>query len=535
MQFLLVLILISLGAIAETRPVSDGIVVLFKEASEAQKNSLHQKLNATLTFRSELLNMDQLSAPQNAETLCQEYVKENIVQYCEVLFELAPPSIVNNECNDTELHHFLEPLQKIMNNFNPSECELVPSAEAPKDARVNPHLSLLWAQEQIGNDLVKEELKTTTEITHALFDSGYDFKTIEGHFSGDLKNKTFGHDVGHGTKTANLLNSPSQYGIAVDSKITHAVDGYSGDYLKSFETLIRANAAITTLEINTLCQLSACAKTMGANTHGKVSQTLIRKLTERSVVVAAAGNFHPEGSKDNIASSDVIIVGSSEPYGTVSWYSDESTDVTILAPSGGSGVAVKKKESYEQYPGTSGAAPLVSGSLSNVMQVLGTLSQREAKTLLQKTATKTVATDIKPQKNGAGVLNSYKMFKVSQRLKEKGWPANKESLLNDPGLYHFKNEAKEHLNLAKKLIEKGSCQDMRDAFKEARKAFLLNQDEESGKLVEEFYRSLKYFQNASFYSNLDKTKLKSYLEANMKGDKIHPSIKRAHSMLERAK
>ena len=533
MQFLLVLLFISLGVKAETRPVSDGIVVLFKHATDSQKDSLHQKLNSKLAFRSDSLNMDQINADQDPETLCQEYVKESIVQYCEVLFEQTPPSLVSADCTDTELDNFLVPLQKIMGNLRATGCELVPKAPTPKGAKPTEGLSLLWAQQQIGNDLVKAELKTSSVVTHAILDSGFDFKSIDGKVPGTLKGKTYGHDTSHGTKTANLLNSPSQYGIAIGSEIVKAVDAYSGQYLKAFEALMDGQAAITTLELNILCQLSACKQTLGTNTGGKVTQDLVRKLTQRSVVVAAAGNFYPEGSKDNVAGSDVIIVGSSEPYGAVSWYSDESSDVTILAPSGSSGIAVKKNNTYELYSGTSGATPLVSGSINNVIQVLGPLSQKDAKTLLQKTATKTVVTEVEPKKNGAGVLNSYKMYRVALRLKEKGWPQNKMALLQDPSIFDFADEAEAQLKLAKKLIEKGSCEDMKKAFASARKSFLLNQTHESAKLISDFYKSLNYFQDASFYDNLDKRNFKSYLEQNMNGTKIHPSIKRAHQMTQK--
>lgn len=536
MRFILVLLFICSSVMAETPAVTQGIIVLFKQATDEQKNALHQKLNATLAFRSDSLNADQISANIDSETLCQEYQKENIVQYCEVLFEMTPPAFVSaDDCRNNELQDFLEPLKKVMSSLTTTGCKLVPSVPLAKNAKATEGLSLLWAQQQIGNDLVKEELVAGSSVTHAILDSGFDFKSIDGKFSDKLKNKTYGHDAKHGTKTANLINSPSHFGAATKSEIVTAVDGYSGEYLKSFDSLLKSQAQVTTLEIHTLCQLSGCSKTMGAGTDGKVSQALIKSLTNKTIVVSAAGNFYPEASKDNVAGSDVIIVGSSDPYGTVSWFSDESNDVTILAPGGGPGVSIHHKDGYEQYWGTSSAAPLVSGSISNIIHVLGSLSQKEAKTLLQKTATKIVVTEIPPKRNGAGLLNSYKMFKVAQKLKTKGWPINKEALLNDPSNFDFSSEAKTELELAKKHIEKGSCEDMKKAFSHARKSFLLDQNSEAVALVENFYKSLNYPQDASFYSNLEKSKLKSYLEANMKDAEIHPSVKRAHSMLEKAK
>ena len=75
---------------------------------------------------------------------------------------------------------------------------------------------------------------------------------------------------------------------------------------------------------------------------------------------------------------------------------------------------------YKQFSGTSGATPLVTGSLAGFEWLSGYHpTAEEAKILLEKTAILTQHSHDKPRRNGVGMLNAYKLGMVGKRLKEK--------------------------------------------------------------------------------------------------------------------
>ncbi|RYZ67800.1 MAG: hypothetical protein EOP05_17250 [Proteobacteria bacterium] len=122
---------------------------------------------------------------------------------------------------------------------------------------------------------------------------------------------------------------------------------------------------------------------------------------------------------------DAILTGVISSSGLVAPFSSEGADVTILSPS----------ESF-----TSQAQPLTAGSLVNVMAMLPGITPRELKQILVATALHSANT---PKSNGVGVLNSYRMVKVADRLQH-GWPNNRATLATKE-LFDFRQEAAEIL------------------------------------------------------------------------------------------
>ena len=114
-------------------------------------------------------------------------------------------------------------------------------------------------------------------------------------------------------------------------------------------------------------------------------------------------------------------------------------------------------------------------------------SPREAKLLLEKTATPTVHSHEKPRKNGVGLLNSYKLGEVAKRLKKKCGKSSfcfKREIRKDEN-YHFEfdKSLKEDilrgfpecsLERGDKEDKKSHCGEKGRIFKRLRQAILLN-------------------------------------------------------------
>ena len=116
---------------------------------------------------------------------------------------------------------------------------------------------------------------------------------------------------------------------------------------------------------------------------------------------------------------NAIIVGNLDTNGSRHPASQQGPEVFIMAPSGDHLTTVGRNNHYRRFSGTSGATPLVTGSLAGFEW----LSQyhptpQEAKKLLEKTAIPTQYSNKSPRQNGVGMVNSYKLAMVGKRLKE---------------------------------------------------------------------------------------------------------------------
>ena len=227
---------------------------------------------------------------------------------------------------------------------------------------------------------------------------------------------------------------------------------------------------------------------------------VFQKLSPPAIVVTVAGNEFPERLEDVKTKAsknfDAIIVGSFSPKGFVSDFSNSGEEVHILAPSDNWITSAGINREYEKFGGTSGATPLVTGSLAAFEWLSGYHpTSNEAKILLEKTATPTLHSHEEPQVNGVGLLNAYKLGEVAKRLKQKCKDKSlfcfKEEILNAEN-YHFDLEKwdkdlKKDLSKAfpncvteKKPVdssEVSNCEEKGEVFKRLRKAVLLNPKE----------------------------------------------------------
>ena len=225
----------------------------------------------------------------------------------------------------------------------------------------------------------------------------------------------------------------------------------------------------------------------------------LHSLSPPSVIVVAAGNSERgfsvnEGQSRASEKSDLILTGAFSHHGFVSDYSSQGNEVHILAPSSPS---LKSNNLTSAKPfgggitgftGTSGAAPLVTGSLAG-FELMSDYhpSPSESKELLERTALPTVHSHESPRKNGAGLLNSYKLGMVGKRLKEKcqnKGPGCFQREIKNPSNYQFTVDESLESEVSrvfpscslsgKKRGRGGDCSEVERVFNNLRKAVLLN-------------------------------------------------------------
>ena len=186
---------------------------------------------------------------------------------------------------------------------------------------------------------------------------------------------------------------------------------------------------------------------------------------------------------------NAIIVGNLGTNGQRHHSSQQGPEVFIMAPSGSHLTTVGRNGHYSRFSGTSGAAPLVTGSLAGFEWLSNYHpTPAEAKKLLEKTAIPTLHSNENPRKNGVGMVNAYKLARVGKRLKEQcgqdiacfkrainnsatySWPA-------DTGLLSAVDQAFPECSqsaCASLVSQPAVCQNKAQVFKRLRKQALLN-------------------------------------------------------------
>lgn len=397
------------------------------------------------------------------------------------------------------------------NGEQPKACQLVPVASFKPllDGKLSP----FWAQEYIGADLAREAAANEggAETPVGILDAGFENNEITGKISKGANSNLYSPHS-HGTAVANLINGAAPVGVSGLARL-EALGGIGrSELLKSLLAIRSKDVSI----VNASLYLEDFYK-------DELIRPLLKKLLTKSIWVVAAGNsnlreidlpfgWEPPRSRmqsGNTQISEVITAGSISPYGTLSDFSNEGENVTVLAPS--DRWVLSKTNEISRFGGTSGAAPLVTGALANVLALLPDLSLEEASELLRRTAQPTINSHQRPQRNGAGLLNAYKLVEVAKRLKNAGWPKGRKQLINDPSIYNFSELARVLLAEGKKLLQEDDCQKKRDGLSKIRRSFLLDYNDESRKILISIYGRENFSANASFYKSFDRQDFKPVL------------------------
>jgi hypothetical protein len=493
----------------------------FKAATaENEKNKLHQKLGAKLLYRAknfpvdvlEITEQPNLKIPFSEVAICELYLHSNLVEHCEPTKMLPPPVELCRQVSEVKKMAFA--------TLSREKCNLFPD----DDLIETPGLPARWSQLRIGADLVRNEFKelakhggiSSNEVNVGNIDGGFDISGSGARGSSrEMTTQSGGEYPDHGTKAVNLIAGFDDYGASTKARISFIRDGYSapGKFLQSLDEAISEKTEVVNLEIHMLYQ----AREQSESWLGE-RNVLIKAVNDASkkmIVVGAAGNQYPKGSGSDSAykNDDLIVVGSADPFGLVSDFSDESPDVTVLAPSD-SYQRVKGKDPTDTYfGGTSGAAPLATAAVADIKAILGDLNGAEAAKILKLSSTKMPITNVLPQKNGAGMLNSYRAVMIAARLKKMGWPTDRTGLLKAAEKWDFKDLAEQNVKFAERDLVAGDCSRFRLAFDSLRKAVLLDeQSDKARQMLATIYEAQEYNIEARYLHNLKTENLKIFLK-----------------------
>ncbi|HAZ11379.1 MAG: hypothetical protein A2X86_20130 [Bdellovibrionales bacterium GWA2_49_15] len=430
---------------------------------------------------------------------------------------------------------------------------------------INGKQTAYWAQEMVGADLASEYMQKLkarennaigiTEVPVGIIDSGFSLTTLrrdrfvgnalacrqavracnpdaadfilQGHTTEEvdaiMKNHPFhtcaqmnascppdiATDPGHGTQVGNLIIGEPPMSSTSEARVSMvetfgAANSGSGSSAALMDTFHAATPRPRIVNLSMQCHLEIRSNCQNWPPH-------YQSLAQQTVVVKSSGNHYPEEVDPITKAINGIVVGSLAPSGLASQFSQEGPEVTISAPSDltilSRGTADKGDEragsQYTRFSGTSGAAPMVTSALSNVLALLPNITTDELKVLLKKTAVPTVGTI--GGLNGAGSLNALKLVEVAHRLKAAHWPsAEARAMLSTTALYDYSEQAQRLLARATKLMSElpynqNICDRHKAAFKLIRQAFFLApRNQHIRQALGDIYRANGYEAQASF-------------------------------------
>lgn len=272
-------------------------------------------------------------------------------------------------------------------------------------------LSPFWAQEFIGADLVKSEMRSEVfeSVPFAIYDSGFEREqirvredvTVDGGMNG--RRIVIGH---HGTSVASVINGRGMMSV---SEVVDYVQ------LRRVEP-----AGFYTLAFREIEKLERTPRII-SNSMGWSAESVLKVAQQADaqgmIWVHASGNDHPKTVAAHEQAAPVISVGSSSPLGLQAGSSQAHGGLDVLAPSDEYLASIDGKGRPVLFGGTSGAAPLISGSIANALAVMPGLERRHIEELLRLTSSPGIHTRWTPW-NRAGHFNGYLFYRVVRRLRD---------------------------------------------------------------------------------------------------------------------
>ncbi|MFS4461003.1 S8/S53 family peptidase [Bdellovibrio sp. HCB2-146] len=357
-------------------------------------------------------------------------------------------------------------------------------------------LTPFWSQEYIGADLVKKEMQKLTDlktIPFAVYDIGFEQNFVR-HSPQLVVDRAMNGSrfikAHHGTSVANLINGPGMMSVS------EVVD---------FVQLRRVSPALFYFgAVEDMLKLPVRPMII-SNSMGWSSpevKSLAQKVDQEGIIwVMASGNDHPQAIVEHERTAPVISVGSSSPRGLQTISSQESDQLDVLAPADEYQASIDGNGQVILFGETSGATPLVSGSIANIKALLPSLTRKQVEKLIKRTAYQSLHR-FYSKTNKAGLFNAYKMFHVALRLKNICGESNAclEQEIGTKKNYLFSEEvlSAKTSNICE-TSESLSQQEMETLRKNV---LLATNPAPSAKLLSCAYRNEKYLINADYYENL---------------------------------
>ena len=385
-------------------------------------------------------------------------------------------------------------------------------------------ITKFWAQEGIGTPEARIFIRqladdnflfSTSKV--GVVDGGFDEGILDARLTSELREFVRGYDFSsfsdsqeelegrqHGTRVTNLIAGQVPAGVSsraeVDFLSDKAITEVKTEYLPP---LVNYSMGFIT---HYLWLPGGGSRKFYFSALDGDEQDKLAQVFERSILVKAAGNDFPLSPSSSIVDhgDQMVVVGSVDPSGFLSWFSQSSEQVVLLAPSDYY-LKVFDDGGLATFGGTSGSAPLVTAVIADLRSILPTLTRDETVYLLRKTA---IVSGAKlAHDNVAYVINHYLALRVAQRLADRGFADNRY-LLKNSELYDFHDESWQM------FIESKTASSYRQRFFKLRLAFFLNPADLSIRNeLAEVYRQCGYVNQSLLYSppNHDEAQRKAQL------------------------
>jgi hypothetical protein len=349
-----------------------------------------------------------------------------------------------------------------------------------------------WAQTLVGADLVRFEMKSIKNkrlVGFSIFDEDFNFSTlIQAHNEtlSYIPNENYVEKDAHGNNVAYLITGSELVVSGTDqARLNHVstIYSYKAEARKILD--LRVN-----VELANVSHDDRPRSWIYDDSPEEIQDLLNNKIH----FICSSGNYYPSPA-DKSSEGPCLQVGSLNYLGFVSNFSMEGSGLTILAPSDQNLASFDGAEE-RTFGGTSGSAPQVLAALANLYSLYPykTIDRRLAKKLLRLTSTPLLQTS-STQKNGSGLLNSYKLFRLGLELKNTSF---KNSAI-DEALDSLHSEARQLLKLKTNTKE--------EKLLNLRRAFLLGSKSTkilASSKISQILQQSSYTYAGAFYENFSK-------------------------------
>lgn len=378
--------------------------------------------------------------------------------------------------------------------FSSVKAQSVCPSLGPKilDESVTP----LWAQEYIGADLVRDELLkwSPTELKKvplAIVDLGFEEEHIQLTEPISVPKQRNGNRTmraHHGTSVANLLTGPTQYRVSDQvSLINLTAVHYSGAYHYMWRNFEK-NEVFPKVITNSL-----------GWTDERIPEVVEKAHEKKTLWFLAAGNDFPTPVRGIEKSSKALMIGSFAPSGLTSFETQNDPALIVLAPANEELATINGYGEEHLFGATSGATPLVAGSVINILSFLPNLNRDQVITLIRKSSFKSVENKLGLNQM-PGLLNGYKLFKVAQKIFNQCGENTicHNQLINNDQTYIFSRESSV---LKCDAVKAMNCEEMNNSLKEMRRRSFLG-DKEMMRELSCAYAHLGLNKNSEYFSFL---------------------------------
>ncbi len=416
----------------------------------------------------EVLVLDSPVATSKSELLdvCREIAKIQFATICELNIRLKPHEYRGFACLNPQKPFLLGGLMKFYKNLHQQQCSF-PLVEGED-------WDVFWAQHYVGADLLREEIERSSVTEY--------FNPASIVSVWDLWREK------HGEYVSNIVTGPKASAvIPAENPIPYRNIQFLDLFLLNYEVFSRACSR----NENCPSYINASLPIQGAMSFlGFLISSMHAQGTTFVVSANNDGKLVPSVKRKLSLDKKIIVVASLAPDGRPSNFTSFGDTVTISAPSDFSIRSYDDEGNPHNFSGTSGAAPLVTGTLGGFTLLSQLhLNTRQADLLLRKTA---IPIPNLPTGHllGAGMLNAYKIGMIAHRIKnrcrdQRGDGKDKclSDLLESEGTYRFEEESSRLFEEAMESFPQCSgkqsgniddCGDKMEAFNNLRRAALLN-------------------------------------------------------------